>query len=407
MESAEIQIVEQATTKTQMKQLHCCVVIPTYNNYKTLHKVLDGVLVYTQNIILVNDGSTDSTLTILKKYPQIEQIHVPKNKGKGNALKLGFKRAVALGFHYAITLDSDGQHFPKDIPVFVETIYKAENKNILLIGDRNMNEAAVFAASRKGNKVSSYWVKQVIDMQLNDSQSGFRLYPIKAMEGIRYFRNTRKFEFEVEAIVKAYWAGIDIQHVLIQVLYDEKERVSHFRPFMDIARIVILIIWFLLVKLFYIRPLNFFRNIKKKGIRRFFIEDFISSGDSPKKKAFSVGLGVFIGLSPLWGFHTVIVIFLAIVLKLNKVIAFAFSNISLPPFIPFVFLASLTVGYWVLGEENEVTMESVQNNFEFFKSMQAYLIGSLTLSIGAALIFGSIGFMCFSVFEKKKTLQNG
>jgi len=391
----------------KLKQYNCCVLIPTYNNYKTLKRVLDGVLEYTDDVVLVNDGSTDETLQILSAYPQIEQIHIDKNQGKGYALKKGFKHAVSLGFDYAITLDSDGQHFPSDISVFIDALDTSEIKNLLLIGDRNMNEADVLAQSRKGNKVSSFWVKAVTDLELHDTQAGFRLYPIKALKDINFFRNTKKFEFEVEVLVKAHWAGISVKNVPIQVLYDLEERVSHFRPFMDIARITILIIWFLIVKYFYIRPRDFFRKLKKKGIRRFLNEEFLRNNDSPEKKALSVALGLFIGLSPLWGFHTVIVIFLAIVLKLNKVIAFAFSNISLPPFIPFVFLASLTIGYWVLGQDNEVTLASVTNNFEVITSLKAYFIGSITLSVGAAVILGSLSYLGFYLFDTKKIQPDG
>lgn len=397
---------DHISVKQRMKELQCCVVIPTFNNNKTLSRILDGVLQYSESVVLVNDGSTDSTLEILKLYPQIDQLHVAKNTGKGNALKKGFERARALGFAYAITLDSDGQHFASDIPVFLTALEKSDQKKLLLIGDRNMNEADVLSQSRKGNRISSYWVRQVTGLDLNDSQSGFRLYPIKAMEPIYFFRNTKKFEFEVEVIVKSFWAGIKVEHVPIQILYDQEERVSHFRPVMDIARIVILIIWFLLVKIFYIIPRNFLRKLKKKGLKRFLVEDVFQSSDSPKKKALSIALGVFIGLSPLWGFHTVIVLFLAIVLKLNKVIAFAFSNISLPPFIPFVFLASLTTGYWVLGEQQEVTIANVPERFELLESLHAYLVGSITLSVGASLLFGSLGYLCFLLMDKKQIPVN-
>lgn len=240
-------------------------VLPTYNNENTLERVLQGVLQYTKDIIVVNDGSTDSTREILLKYPQIIQLHQPQNVGKGNALKIGFKHAVDSGFVYAITLDTDGQHFPSDIPNFIEALEASENKSILMIGDRNMNTADVLARSAKGNRVSTYWMKAATGLKLQDSQSGFRLYPIKEIASIKFMNATKKFEFEIEVIVKSYWAGIAIVHIPIEVLYDLKERVSHFRPFMDIARMVVLYTWFLLVRLFYITPRNFLRKLKKKG----------------------------------------------------------------------------------------------------------------------------------------------
>lgn len=393
--------------QSKIKWYRCCVVLPTYNNHKTLRRVLDGVLTFTEDVIIVNDGSTDETLEILKSYPQIVQIHQTQNTGKGHALKTGFKHAVSLGFDYALTLDTDGQHFPSDIPNFIAALDASENKNMLMIGDRNMNNADVLARSAKGNRVSTFWMKAATGLKLQDSQSGFRLYPIKAINGIKFMNATKKFEFEIEVIVKSYWAGIDIVHVPIEILYDMKERVSHFRPFMDIARMVVLYIWFLLLRLFYITPRNLIRKLKKKGLKRFFFEDFLQNQDSPKKKALSIALGVFIGFCPLWGFHTLIVIFLAILLKLNKVIAFAFSNVSFPPFIPFVLLLSLQIGNWVLGIQSYYTLEGIRENFDLMQHLEAYLVGSIVLSTSSALFFGSLGYVFFSVTDRKKVLTHG
>ncbi|WP_033960376.1 DUF2062 domain-containing protein [Psychroserpens jangbogonensis] len=391
----------EGTIQSKMKQLKCCVIIPTYNNHKTLRRVIDGILELTADLIVVSDGSTDSTSAILNEYPNIEQIHKPGNTGKGTALKIGFKHAISLGYEYAITLDTDGQHFPKDIPNFIDALLVSENKNILIIGDRNMNEADVFAKSAKGNRVSTFWMYAATGLRLNDSQSGFRLYPIKEMDGIRFMKSTKKFEFEIEAIVKSFWNGTEMKHVPINVLYDPEERVSHFRPFMDISRMVVLYTWFLLVRLFYITPRNLYRRFKKKRIKRFLVEDVLRNQDSPKKKALSIALGIFIGLSPLWGFQTVIVLFLAVLFRLNIVIAFAFSNISFPPFIPFILFFSIQVGNLMLGTEANYSIETISENFEITQHLKTYLIGSITLSTLGALVFGLLGYLVFSIANKK------
>src|SRR5690606_34083430 len=130
-----------STATSKMKELRCCVVLPTYNNSKTLQRVLDGILAYTEDIILINDGSTDDTVNILKNYAHITQMHQGKNQGKRAALTTGLKHAVSLASDYAITLDTDGQHFPSDIPHFIEKLDAASDKMLLLIGDPNMNEA--------------------------------------------------------------------------------------------------------------------------------------------------------------------------------------------------------------------------------------------------------------------------
>lgn len=390
----------------KIKDLKVCVLIPTYNNERTLKRVIDGVLQYTTNIIIINDGSTDTTSQILEHYLQLEQIKVPKNKGKGNALRLGFNKAISLGYDYVITIDSDGQHFPEDIKAFIEVLEVAENKNLLLIGARNMDQESVPGKSSFGNKFSNFWFWFETGIKLTDTQSGFRLYPLNAIEKLKLFTN--KFEFEIEVIVKAAWNDVIVQNVPIKVLYDESERVSHFRPFKDFTRISILNTWLVFLTIFYIKPRELFRKLKKKGIKRFFIEDFLGSQDSPTKKALSITLGVFIGLSPFWGFHTIIVIFLAIVLRLNKAIAFAFSNVSLPPFIPFVLYASSKMGQLVLDVNYNYTLDTFRNNFEITDHLKTYVIGSFSLAILGATIFGVLGFLFFSVFEKKKiAVQNG
>ena len=184
--------------------LNVCVIIPTYNNDKTLNRVIEGVLIYTNQIIIVDDGSTDQTSAILKTYPNLKPIHFSKNKGKGMALREGFKKALSLGYNYAITIDSDGQHYPDDIPVFIEALKKY--KDALFIGSRNMTHDSVPKGSSFGNKFSNFWFWAETGIKLTDTQSGFRLYPLNPISKIKYYTN--KFEFEIEVIVKAAWRGV-------------------------------------------------------------------------------------------------------------------------------------------------------------------------------------------------------
>jgi len=389
----------------KFKILKCCVIIPTYNNYKTLQQVIEDVLVFTEDVIVVNDGSTDSTAEILVQFPQIQQIHLSQNKGKGNALRQGFKHADSLGYRFAITIDSDGQHFPEDIPAFIEALEKEENKEILFIGSRNMTQHGVPKKSSFGNKFSNFWFWVETGTRLQDTQSGFRLYPLFAMKKLKFY--TQKFEFEIEAIVKAAWSGIEVKNIPIRIHYELEDRVSHFRPFKDFTRISILNTWFVLVTFFYIKPRNLFRKLKKKGLKRFVMEDLLGSDDSAEKKAFSIALGIFIGLSPLWGFHTVTVIFLALLLNLNKVIAFAFSNVSLPPFIPFILYFSLKLGSWLLGENFVLSMSEIDPSIELVKYLKSYIVGSLVLSVTAAVSCGIVSYVFLMLFERKKILDNG
>lgn len=364
-----------------------CVLIPTYNNEKTLKRVIDGVLDYTENIIVINDGSTDSTLQILEKY-SITVINLSENKGKGNALKLGFRKAKESGHNYAITIDSDGQHYPDDIPVFVENLLN-ENEDVLLIGNRNMSQDGIPKKSSFGNRFSNFWFWFETGIKLEDTQSGYRLYPLHKIPK-KYF--TPKFEFEIEIIVRTAWRHVPVKNVPIKVLYDPAERVSHFRPFKDFTRISILNTILVTITLFYIIPRNFVNNFKKKSFKKFIKENVLESDGTNRIKAFSIALGVFIGLSPFWGFQTLLVISLSVLFKLNKVLAFVASNVSLPPFIPFIIAASLFLGSPFISGNSNILSQDL--NFDLVKNnLLQYIIGSFILATTMSAVSGIAAFL--------------
>lgn len=381
-----------------ISEKNICVLVPTYNNEKTLRRVIGGILEYTRNIIIINDGSTDSTPFILQDYPEIRIIHLPENKGKGNALKTGFREAEKMGYSYAITIDSDGQHYPDDIPVFVEALLK-ENQDILLIGNRNMAQDGIPKKSSFGNRFSNFWFWFETGIKLEDTQSGFRLYPLHKIPR-KYF--TPKFEFEIEIIVRTAWRHVPVKNVPIKVLYDPAERVSHFRPFKDFTRISILNTILVFITLVYIIPRNFIHNFKKKSFKRFIKEDVLESDGSNRTKAFSVALGVLIGFSPFWGFHTLLTISLAVLFKLNKVLAFVASNVSIPPFIPFIIAVSLFLGAPFVGGNSNIFSQEL--NFDLVKNnLLQYLIGSAILSVSMSVISGTAVFLFLNKVDPENT----
>ncbi|MBW8522388.1 DUF2062 domain-containing protein [Chryseobacterium chendengshani] len=379
-----------------IKEKKICVLIPTYNNEKTLRRVIDGVLEYAKNIIVVNDGSTDSTSDILKNYSQITVIHLPENKGKGNGLKIGFRKAITLGFNYAITIDSDGQHYPDDIPVFTEALLD-ENQDVLLIGNRNMSQDGIPKKSSFGNRFSNFWFWFETGIHLEDTQSGYRLYPLQKIPK-KYF--TPKFEFEIEIIVRTAWRRIPIKNVPIKVLYDPAERVTHFRPFKDFTRISILNIILVIITLFFIIPRNFIHNFRKKSLKRFIQEDILESEGTPRVKAFSIALGVFVGFLPFGGYHTILVISLSVLFKLNKVLAFVASNVSLPPFIPLIIAVSLFLGAPFVAGEGDIFNQEF--NFDLVKNnLLQYVIGSLILATSMSFISGAFTFFFLNKMRPK------
>lgn len=249
-----------------------CVLIPTYNNERTLGTVLNGVLAYTGNVIVVNDGSTDGTGVILESFPDVDVVNYPVNQGKGFALRTGFRHAVKSGYDYAITIDSDGQHFPDDLEKFLVAL--EEHPAAIIIGARNMDQASVPGKSSFGNKFSNFWFWVETGLKMNDTQSGYRLYPVKLLNDVRFV--TRKFEFEIEVLVTSAWRGIAIEEVPVKVFYAEKgERISHFRPFKDFSRISVLNTVLVTLTLLYIKPRDFLRGIKKKILDANYINSYL------------------------------------------------------------------------------------------------------------------------------------
>lgn len=257
---------EPASYQTAFKQLQCCVLIPTYNNASKLTAVLEDVLQYTEDVMVVNDGSTDSTAAILASYePRIQIVNHPKNKGKGVALRTGFQAAFQKGYRYAITLDSDGQHLASDLPKFLEKLQT--EKSTIFIGARNMNQENVPGKSSFGHKFSNFWFKFETGIDAPDTQSGYRLYPLEPLHKMHFI--TWKYEFEIEVLVRGAWAGLGIDSVPIQVYYPPKEeRITHFRPFKDFTRISILNTVLCTMAVLYYIPLRWFKQLKKKSSAR-------------------------------------------------------------------------------------------------------------------------------------------
>lgn len=259
--------------KSIFREKKVCVLVPTYNNEQTLKSVLEGVLAYTDQVIVVNDGSTDSTATIINQFTEPVVIGYEHNRGKGYALRQGLKKAYDLGYDYAISIDSDGQHFPDDLPAFLQAL--ETNPDSIIIGERNMDQASVPGKSSFGKKFSNFWFEFETGIKLNDTQSGYRLYPVKLLNELTFITN--KFEFEIEVLVRAAWAGIPVKEVPVKVFYAEKgKRISHFRPFKDFTRISILNTVLVTITLLYIKPRDLVRGIKKKNSGKNYGTNFLA-----------------------------------------------------------------------------------------------------------------------------------
>lgn len=381
------------------KTLGCCVIIPTYNNGRSLESLIRGVLSFTDQVIVVNDGSTDSTRQILLNYPGIISLHLKKNKGKGFAIRQGFREALRQSYSFAITIDSDGQHMPEDLPEFIEALKKAPGA--LIIGSRNLEQAGIPGGTTFGNRFSNFWTWLETGLRLPDTQSGYRLYPLKRIEKMRFL--TSRFEFEIEVLVRLAWKGVPVISVPVSVIYPSKtERVSHFRPFTDFARISLLNTCLVILALLFFRPWMMIRKMSRERFSEIIRKHLLGPDESNFKKAASIALGIFMGIAPVWGWQMVIALSLAILLKLNKAITLVAANISIPPLIPFILFASYLTGGLVLNNHQDIDFSS-GITFEFVKkNFVQYFTGALIFGAAMGIMSGLITWLLLALFRKKQ-----
>lgn len=209
-------------------------VIPVYNHAASLASVLDGCIKLDLPVIVVDDGSTDGVSEVLSRYNHISVVRHEINLGKGEAICSGLRAASAIA-DFAVTIDADGQHLPDDAIKMIESI-KDKDRPVVIGARQNMlGDASIPWTSRFGRKFSNFWVRLSGGPALTDTQSGFRIYPVKEILGLR--SRAKRFQFEVEILVLARWHNIPVIEVPVSVIYpDSGMRVSHFRPFIDFLR---------------------------------------------------------------------------------------------------------------------------------------------------------------------------
>ena len=376
-----------------------CVIIPSYNNATKIEAVINDVLLQTNNVIVINDGATDNTAQLLAHYKNIKVISYPQNKGKGYAVKKGFKKAIELGYEYAITIDSDGQHCAEDISKFINACFI--NQNAIIIGNRSIIKGNISRKSSFANNLSNFWFLVITGIKLDDTQSGFRLYPIKKMQHILTL--TRRYEFEIEIMVKASWQNIPIESIPISVIYPpENERISHFRPVVDFIRIGLLNSWLVFLSLTFFRPFAFIKKLNKKYIVDFFNQNLVKTKDNNFKIVGSIMFGVFMGIIPLWGYQLITAIALAYVFRLNKLIVGVAANISITPMIPVIIYLSYLTGGIVLGTDISKLPFNAGLSVELFTTnIKQYLIGSFVLASFVSSLIGTF-FYILLLFVRKE-----
>ena len=208
--------------------------IPAYQAASTIQRVVQDASQQVEFVLVVDDGSTDDTAA-RARTGGAEVVRHTVNAGKGAALVTGMARLQSLGFTHALTMDADGQHLGTEIPKLAAAV--RTDPDALIIGARTIGDQSVASVNLLGNRVANRAVRAATGITLDDTQSGFRVYPIAATLSLP--RRGTRFEYETGVLVRAARAGIAIRSVPVDVYYPPvAERRTHYRKVLDTLRVI-------------------------------------------------------------------------------------------------------------------------------------------------------------------------
>jgi glycosyltransferase involved in cell wall biosynthesis len=382
-------------------QVSCVVIIPTYNNADAAGAVIRAVSTRCHDIIVIDDGSTDTTPELLGEFDAVQVITFDANRGKGAALRAGLDEARSRGFTHAITIDADGQHYPEDIPLFLAACLR--EPDTLWIGNREIPvEGSVQPPrSRFGRWFGNFWFRYNTGFRIHDTQCGFRAYPLAALENLT-FRGVR-YEFEQEVLIKAAWNGTSIKEIPIHLYYEPAaRRVSHFRPFVDFLRISAVNARAAFIKSMF--PMLAMEvpgdNWRQKLMRVFTYE--LKAHATPRRAAASLAAGVFMGIFPIHGFQVATLMGLSVVCRLNRPLAFVGVCISSPPLLPFIIVAAVWIGRFFVPGDLSANVHGV--NAAIVQGAAEFIAGSAILAAlaGATTFFAAYPFFSALARQRRK-----
>jgi len=219
-----------------------CALIPAYNAAGTLAQVIQSVKQYVGTVIVVDDGSVDDTSRVAQAHGARTLRH-KVNKGKGEALRLGFEQAGKWGFDVVVTLDADGQHDAREIPHLIEA-YRSGGPDTVVLGSRVGQMPRMRKLRHFSNKFGTAVISILAGHPIEDSQTGFRVIPVAAWEQIDV-RGSR-FDAEAEFLVEACRRGFPVRQVRVASNYPDGTPTSHYKGIRDTLRIArgIFAAWF-------------------------------------------------------------------------------------------------------------------------------------------------------------------
>jgi glycosyltransferase involved in cell wall biosynthesis len=386
----------------QKMQDEILIVVPVYNHAATLRQVAEVALKYHDRVLVVDDGSTDGSAATLTGLP-VELLRHPCNLGKGAALQSAAQWGLRRGMSHMISLDADGQHDPGDLPKFIAAI--GETPQAVIVGHRDFAQETIPGSSRFGRKFSNFWLRLQTGSRLKDSQSGFRAYPLLIFQSLNFW--TRRYNFEIEVLVRSAWAGLELRDVDISVYYPpDSERISHFRRFMDNWRLTLLNTHLTLRSIVpwphrklaecqaagNDRPARFSVFCPLRSIRR-----LLRQNSSPMRLAVAAGVGVLLGTLPLLFCHTIAILFVCGFFRLNKIAAVSSSQLCMPPIVPALCIELgyyLRHGHWL----TELSLRTL--GYQALERIYEWFLGSLLLAPFLAVLVGALTYLLAQTVQK-------
>ena len=379
------------------KTIWCAV--PVYNNGSTVTDVVAACRSVLGNVVVVDDGSTDADLASLLSGLDVILLTHEHNRGKGEAILTASRYIEARGGSYMITVDADGQHDPRDMERFFPLMRDSDKR--LVIGCRDFNTEHVPASSRFGRAFANFWLKAETGVTVDDCQSGFRAYPVRYLNQLK-FKGSR-YDFEAEVLAKAAWAGLELVMVPVSVHYPKpEERVSSFKPFLDnlrLSRIHAMLVGRRLLplphkKLAAGKPAVDLSLLRHPGK---VLKMLLQENATPEGLAASAAIGVFLAVLPLLFMHTLVILYVALRLNLNKIVAVNVQHIAMPPLVPAL---CIEVGYY-MRHGAWLTDLSFATVFEQFSArLYEWFLGSLLIGPLLALLVGTIVYSTAVVIKK-------
>jgi predicted LPLAT superfamily acyltransferase/uncharacterized protein (DUF2062 family) len=321
--------------------LRTCVVIPTFNNPRTISKVLKDVVMNTQfPVLVIDDGSETAVENVLYSFEvrqaledgRIRLCRFEDNRGKGACLRFAIEDLVAHGFTHMVAMDGDGKHLAREIQKLVK-IGKAYPWDLVITN--------------------------------RDTQSGFRMYPLFALQTMKFW--TTGSDFEVEVLLRFLVRGISVRKTEVETRAPE---ITHSRSWVE-----------------WLHDRSRFHALDTllKTI------SLLKSQNSMGQIALAVGVGAFVSCTPFFGFHTLILAGLAMIFPLNFVAMFLGSHLTMAPLAPAVVIASLVIGKSIPGLKE---LEGPMSHF------YQWLVGGAIFGVVAGTILGVLTYVCIYSYRR-------